>query len=126
MPLLVLAVFASVCLATDKKQLSDAAAAVDANLKTFAGKQYDDAMGKEFSAKYLSSLKQCKQSMPSGASLDPFDMFLKLDAEGKVLQVLVYPETALAVCARTALQDGKLSPPPHGDYWINIRMQTKR
>ncbi len=30
-------------------------AAVDANLKTPAGKQYDDLMGKEFPEKYIAS-----------------------------------------------------------------------
>ena len=59
---------ASLCSAADKKQFSDAIAAVDANLKTPAGKQYDERIGKEFSDKYISSVKQCKQSLPAGAS----------------------------------------------------------
>jgi hypothetical protein len=86
--LLAFFILLSVGLATDRKQLSAALDAVNANLKTAAGKQYDEAIGKEFSEKYLASIKQCKQSAPS---LNPFDMFLKLDAEGKVQEALVYP-----------------------------------
>jgi hypothetical protein len=124
--LLVAFVFlASLCFAADKKQFSDAIAAVDANLKTSAGKQYDERIGKEFSGKYMSSLKQCKQSLPAGTTADSFDMFLKLNAEGKVLEGLVHPETQFTGCVRNALLAGKFSNPPHGDYWINIHMDFK-
>jgi hypothetical protein len=115
----------SFCLAADKKQFSDAIAAVDANLKTPAGKQYDERLGKEFAGKYMSSFKQCKQSLPVGTTIDSFDMFLKLNAEGKVLEGLVHPETQFSVCVRTALLAGRFSNPPHGDYWINIHMDFK-
>jgi hypothetical protein len=115
----------SICLAADKKQLTAAVAEVDANLKTSAGKQYDNRLGKEFPEKYWSSVKQCKQSLPAGTNLEPFDMFLKLNAEGKVQVVLVYPETQFANCTREALQKGKFSNPPHDDYWINIHLELK-
>lgn len=108
--------------AADKKQISDAIAAVEANLKTPAGKKYDELMGKEFPVRYLPSMKQCKQSTPN---LDPFDMFLKLDAEGKVEEVLVHPETQFAICLRNALHGGRFSAPPHAAYWVNIHMQLK-
>ncbi len=116
----------AMCSAADKKQLAAALAAVDANLATPDGKQYDDLIGKEFPERYLSSVKQCKQSLPAGTAIDPFDMFLKLSAEGKVQEVLVYPETQFAGCIRTALLAGKFSSPPRGDYWINIHLQLKR
>jgi len=123
--LAVLLSLGSICLAADKKQLTAAVAAVDANLKTSAGKQYDDRLGKEFPDKYWSSVKQCKQSLPAGTNLEPFDMFLKLNAEGKVQVVLVYPETQFANCTRAALLTGKFSNPPHDDYWINIHLELK-
>jgi hypothetical protein len=123
--LAVLLLLGSICLAADKKQLEAAVAAVDANLKTAAGKQYDDRLGKEFPDKYWSSVKQCKESLPAGTNLKPFDLFLKLNAEGKVQVALVYPETAFANCTRAALLTGKFSDPPHDDYWINIHLELK-
>jgi len=113
------------CVAADKKQLEAALAAVDANLKTSAGKQYDALIGKEFPEKYWSSVRQCKQSLPPGTAVDPFDMFVKLNADGKVQEVLVYPETQFAGCTRTAVLAGKFSSPPHDDYWINIHLELK-
>jgi hypothetical protein len=118
-------VCAPLSFATGKKQLSDALAAVDANLKTPAGKQYDEKIAQEFPAKYISNVRQCKQSNPA-TSFDPFDIFLRLNSEGKVQEALAYPETALAACTRTALQSGQFSAPPHGEYWINIHLQPKR
>jgi hypothetical protein len=120
-----LLVLGSICLAADKKQVEAAVAAVDANLKTSAGKQYDDRLGKEFPDKYWSSVRQCKQSLPAGTSLEPFDMFLKLNAGGQVQVVLVYPETQFANCTRAALLTGKFSDPPHDDYWVNIHLELK-
>jgi len=123
--LAILLSLACMCFAADKKQLAAALAAVEANLKSPAGKQYDELIGKEISDKYLSSIKQCKQSLPSGTGIDPFDMFVKLHADGKVQEVLVYPETQFAGCTRAALLAGKFSSPPHDDYWINVHMQFK-
>lgn len=116
---------ASLCGATDKKQLTAALAAVEANLKTHAGKQYDETLGTDFVAHYLPAVKQCKQST-AGTNADPFDMFLRLNGDGKVLEALVYPETPLALCTRTALAAATFTAPPHSDYWVNIHMQPKR
>jgi hypothetical protein len=110
--------------AQEKKQLSAAMAAVVANLDTDAGKQYDASLGKEFPPKYSATFHECKQS---GERVPPsFDIFLKLDAQGKVLQMLAYPETPLANCVRPALSAGKFSPPPRADYWVSIHLEFKK
>jgi hypothetical protein len=122
--LLVIGAIALFCVAADKKQLSAAVAAVEANLKTAAGKQYDAQFGNELSQNYASAMKRCKESAPSGKPAD-FDMFLRLHQSGKVDEALIYPETPVAECDRTVLLVGKFSPPPHGDYWVNIHLQFK-
>ena len=110
--------------AADKKQLSAALAAVEANLKTGAGKEYDAALAKQLSP-YTASIRQCKQSNAS-SSFAPFDIFLELKSDGKVEQALAYPETALAVCTRDALSSAQFSAPPRGDYWVNIHLELKK
>src|SRR5579872_2285778 len=101
-------VLAFVCSAADKKQLTAALAAVEINLKTSEGKSYDEMIGKEFPAKYLASIKECKRSNPS-SSTDPFDLFLKLDTEGRTAEALVYPETPMSLCSRKALAASQFS-----------------
>ncbi len=121
---------ALICLApnsfsADKKQLQSALAAVEANLKTSAGKHYEELLGKEFPDKYLPSLKPCKQSVPAGTRIDTPDMFMKLNGNGQVVEVLVYPETQFSNGARNALLTGKFSSPPHDEYWVNVHMEMK-
>ena len=111
-------------LAADRKQLSDALAAVNTNLKTDAGKQYDSSLSKVFAEKYAASVRPCRQSEP-GKPKD-FDMFLRLHADGKVDQTLIYPETPFAKCAAGVLQSARFSAPPHADYWVNIHMQFSK
>jgi hypothetical protein len=109
--------------AADRKQLSAALAAVEANLKTSAGKLYDQQLGTNI-PQHAASIKQCRQSAANSPS-NPFDVFLKLKGDGRVDEALVYPETALAICTRNALSEGKYGPPPHDNYWVNIHLQLK-
>jgi hypothetical protein len=114
----ILAVLAALVLlgagaAVDKERLADALAAVDANLKTPAGKKYDEQFGGELFNKYQAGIKQCKGS---ASKVDPFDILLKLSGGGKVEEVLVYPETQFAMCSRDLLLTAS----------FNIHMQFKR
>jgi hypothetical protein len=83
--------------------LSDARAAVEANLRTPEGKAYDQQWGKEFPQRYLDAMKQCKQS--AGNDLADFWMLIKLDKSGAVKEVLLSPSTKMAACARETLAD---------------------
>jgi hypothetical protein len=73
--LLILVLSSSLCNAADKKQLSVALAAVEANLKTSAGKQYDAEIGKQLSQQHAAAIRQCRQSSQNDG-LNPFDFFL--------------------------------------------------
>jgi hypothetical protein len=123
--LLILVLSSSLCNAADKKQLSVALAAVEANLKTSAGKQYDAEIGKQLSQQHAAAIRQCRQSSQNDG-LNPFDIFLKLKADGSVDQALAYPEAPLATCTRDALSRAKFSGPQHDDYWVNIHLELKR
>jgi hypothetical protein len=123
--LLILVLSSSLCNAADKKQLSVALAAVEANLKTSAGKQYDAEIGKQLSQQHAAAIRQCRQSSENDG-LAPFDILLKLKADGSVDQALAYPEAPLATCTRDALSRAKFSAPPHDDYWVNIHLELKR
>ncbi len=101
--------------------LSDARAAVEANLRTPEGKKYDEQMGAEFVQKHLGPLRQCKQT--AGDDLRSFWILLKLDKDGTAKEVLLYPETKLGTCARGALLKETFSPPPRPAYWISVYMQ---
>lgn len=98
--------------------LSDARAAVEANLRTPQGKTFDEKLGTEFAASHLGPLRQCKQT--AGDDLRSFWILLKLDKEGTVKEVLLYPETKLGTCARPALLKDKFQAPPRPAYWVSV------
>jgi len=47
-------------------------------------------------------------------------MLLKLAANGRVTEVLLYPTTKLGACAREALLGDSFSPPPRPAYWVGV------
>ena len=101
--------------------LSDARAAVDANLRTPEGKKYDEQMGTEFMQKHIAPLRQCKQTAAN--DLRSFWILLKLDKDGTAKEILLYPETKLGTCAREALFKERFSSPPRPAYWISVYMK---
>jgi hypothetical protein len=115
--------WASSALATDKPpSLSDAQAAIEANLRTPEGKAYDEQLGTEFVQKHLDPVRQCKQN--AGGDLRSFWFLLKLDKDGTVKEVLLYPETKLGDCSRDALlKDRFASQPPRSAYWVSVYLK---
>ena len=95
--------------------LSDAQAAIDANMRTAEGKAYDEQMGNDLMQKYLDSLRQCKRT--AGGSQESFWILIKLDKDGSAKEVLLHPATKVGSCDREALSKAKLVPPPRSDYW---------
>jgi hypothetical protein len=90
--------------------LSDAQAAVEANLRTPEGKAYDEKLGTEFVQSHLGAIRQCKQSADD--DLRNLWILLKLEKDGTVKKVLLYPATNVGTCAREALLKDRFAPPP--------------
>lgn len=103
--------------------LSDARAAIDANMKTPEGKAYDQQMGKEFPEKYAGTIRQCRQA--AGKDVASFWTLMKLAADGKVEEVLLYPENKVGTCERQTLLQDRFSAPPHGSYWVGVYLKFK-
>lgn len=101
--------------------LSAAQSAVETNLKTPEGKAYDAQLGNEFVQKHLGPLRQCKQA--AGGDLTSFWILMKLDKDGAVKEVLLYPATRLGTCARDSLLKDKFPSPPKTDYWVSVYMK---
>jgi hypothetical protein len=101
--------------------LSDARDAVEANLRTSEGKAYDEQLGTEFVQKHLGPLRQCKQS--AGDDLRSFWILLKLDKDGTVKEVLLYPATKLGTCAREPFLKDRFLSPPRPAYWVSVYMK---
>ena len=85
------------------------------NRETSAGQHYEDAFGGAFSPVYAPWLNECAQK--PGASMENFDLLVKIGGKGEVEQARVKPATQLAECFM-ALAKGKTWPaPPSPGYW---------
>jgi hypothetical protein len=103
--------------------LSEARAAIEANTKTAAGKAYEERIGKEFVEKYTGTIRQCKQA--AGKDWESYWTLMKLAADGKVQEVLLYPENKVGMCERQTLIKDRFSVPPRDSYWVGIYLKLK-
>ena len=71
--------------------------------------------------KHLSALRQCKQS--AGNDLDSFWILLRLEKDGGVQEVLLYPTTRLGTCARDTLLRDRFQSPPRPAYRVDVYMK---
>jgi hypothetical protein len=101
--------------------VSDARAAVEAKVRTSAGKAFDEKFGTDFGANHLGPLHQCKQS--TDGDMRSFWILMKLDQDGRARELLLYPETKLGACAREALLRDKFVVPPRPEYWVSVSMK---
>jgi hypothetical protein len=102
--------------------IDDARSEFEANLRTPEGKAYDRKLGVEFTQKHSHIAQLCRKSADDDDT-ENFWMLLKLDTNGKVKEVLLYPTTKLGACARETLLRDNLSPPPRPAYWVGVYMK---
>jgi len=98
--------------------LTDAQAAVEANMKTPEGKAYDGQLGNDFLQKHLSEVRDCKGN--AAGDFRSFWILFKLAKDGSSKEILLYPETKLGACARQSLLKDRFPSPPRADYWASI------
>jgi hypothetical protein len=110
-------------LAAEEKptSLSDARAAIDANMQTSEGKAFDEKFGQDFFEKHMAPLRQCKQN--AGDDLRSFWILAKLDKDGGAREILFYPETKVNSCAHDALLREKFLSPPRAAYWVSVYLK---
>ena len=121
---LVALLFSWLALGAEEKatSLSDAHAAVEANMKTQQGKAYDEKFGNEVMQRYLAGMRQCLKN--GGGDAKSFWMLFKLKQDGSVGEILLAPATPAGSCDRDLLLKSKFSPPPRDDYWQGMYLNT--
>jgi hypothetical protein len=103
--------------------IRSAAAAVEANMKTPEGKAYDTQVGGDFSKKYPPVMKACKEKAADDSR--SFDMLVRVEKDGAVKEVLLYPATKISQCLRDAILKDTFSPPPRPAHWVDIHIDLK-
>jgi hypothetical protein len=104
--------------------LAAAAAAVEANMKTPEGQAYDAQIGKYLMKKYPPIMKACKQK--AEGDFRGFDLLVRVEKDGTVKEVLLYPATKMSQCLRETMLKDTFSPPPKPAHWVDIHLDVKR
>jgi hypothetical protein len=119
-------VFSCATIVADDKPtpIATAAAAVEANMKTSEGRAYDAQIGKELTNKYPPVMKVCKEK--ANGEGRGFDMLVRVEKDGAVGEILLYPSTKVGQCLREAMLKDTFSPPPTPAHWVDIHLDMKR
>lgn len=95
------------------------------NRATPAGAAYDEAFGRSMQAQLGMQMARCFTRTPN-PDLAKFDMLVRLDAQGKSSEVLVRPETNVALCFKPRIGEATFPEPPQPSYWVHVEMEVTR
>ena len=100
-------------------------AIAEKNVGTPAGAAYDQAFGQAMQAQLGMQMAKCFTRTPN-PDLAKFDMLVQVDASGKASEVLLRPETNVALCFRPRIGEAAFPEPPRPAYWVHVEMDVTR
>src|SRR5579884_1227655 len=101
------------------KKIIEAYKAVNMNIATPEGQQYDRQVAKEFSARFARVLQDCTAGANGPA---PTLLIVQMGKTGAIQQMMVVPENANDACLRPRLEKAMFSPPPKPEYWVRVNL----
>jgi len=100
-------------------------AIAEKNVGTPAGAAYDAAFGRAMQAQLGMAMAKCFTRTPK-PDTSKFDMLIQVDARGKAGEVLLRPETNVALCFRPRIGEAAFPEPPRPAYWVHVEMDVTR
>ena len=109
----------------DAGRFDSGLAAAKKSLETPEGAAYDQAFGSAMQSQLGIQMAKCFTRTPD-PDLTRFDMLVRLDATGKAGEVLMRPETNVALCFKPRIGEAVFPAPPRPDYWVHVEMEVTR
>jgi hypothetical protein len=103
---------------------STAEAAAISEWKNAEGKNYGKTLEATFVKEHGATLTVCAKETEN-PDLSNFTVLLSIDSHGVVEQVMVKPETNIAICLKGKLTGWKTTPPPHENFWAKLGLKLK-
>ncbi len=105
-----------------KERFAESVSAAKANLATPAGQKYDGLLSKHFEENYGSVMSECFETTKQ-PNATAFEMVFVLSKEGKVRDLLIWPETNISLCFKKKLSSASLPVPPAEPYLAYMEMR---
>jgi len=96
-----------------------ALAAADENLKSKEGEKYDVAFARKAGPWISRALAGCTKGLPA-SDLGPFTVLVRVAETGQAEEVLVRPETKVALCLKPSFAGAKNPKPPGPSWWVKV------
>ena len=116
--------FASLISAVAAESWSTAEAAAVSEWKDDEGKSYGKSLERAFSKEKGGAVSQCAKDLDK-PDLTNFTVLLRIGGDGVANEVLVKPESNLAVCVKAKLEGWNTPPPPHANFWAKLEVKLK-
>src|SRR5262245_25248533 len=92
--------------------------------KSSAGKSYGKTLERAFSKEHAATVSRCAKDLNT-PDLTNFTVLLRIGGNGVANEVLVKPESNLALCVKAALEGWATPLPPHADFWAKLEVKLK-
>jgi tetratricopeptide (TPR) repeat protein len=102
-----------------ERSQEDGIKAAEDNLKTAAGRQFDEQMAKAFQSGYSDILTSCMK-LSRVQSFAPFDLVLRIGKTGSVEQLFANPTSPLLFCLARPMMSDHFPVPPEPSYWVKV------
>jgi hypothetical protein len=93
--------------------------AADENIKSKKGEKYDTAFARKAAPWLTNALAACIKGLPD-SELGPFTVLARVAESGKVEEVLIQPQTKVAVCLKPHFVSCKGPKPPGPSWWVKV------
>jgi hypothetical protein len=98
--------------------------AADENVKTNKGNKYDTAFARKAAPWLSNALAACTQGLPD-SELGPFTVLARVAESGKIEEVLIQPQTKVAICLKPLFIANKGPKPPGPHWWVKVDISIR-
>jgi hypothetical protein len=99
----------------------EALKAAETNLDSKKGKKYDIAFARKAAPWLVNKLAACTKGRPP-QDLKPVTVLVRVSEAGKPEEVLVRPETKVALCLRPSFLAARCPKPPGPSWWVKMEI----
>lgn len=107
---------------SDLSKFEAAVKAADVNLKSKKGKRYDEDFGRHIAPSLAKTLMACTKDIPATTGVSPFVILVRVGPSGEAEDVIVRPETPVALCVKAQIPAAGYPKPPGPAWWAKVEV----